>query len=203
MTFAEYGFTLEDYLTKELHLRMERGGRYVCCPLHDENTASFRYYENEDTFYCFGCDKGGDVVMLHKYLRERELGEDCTVSYGAALKEVRKIVYKHTKNEKVLEDSSTVRNKTDYEIDGNRVVARRIRPASRVRTEEVKEVVQETPEVEKSTTPDVTEPVVRTVKKKVERSPLETLRILQSIKTAMYERDNATAQRKLFLLENP
>lgn len=200
MTFAEYGFTLEDYLTKELHLQLERGGRYVCCPLHDENTASFRIYEDEDTFYCFGCDKGGDVVKLHQYLAERE---GRAMTYGVALKEVKKIVYKHTKNEKVLESSKAIRKKTDYEIDGNRVVARKIQPVARVK-EEVKEVVQESPVVEKSTAPAVEEEtVVKTVKKKVERSPLETLHIIQSIKSAMYERDNATAQRKLFLLENP
>lgn len=197
MTFGEYGFTLEDYLTKELKLRLERGGRYVCCPLHDENTASFRIYDDEDTFYCFGCDVGGDVVVLHQKLAERE-GKKMT--YGAALREVRKIVYKHTKDARVLEGTQNLRQKTDYEIDGNRVVARKIKPEyskTEKQAEEVTPIVEETPTEKPAETPVVA------VKPKVERSALETLRIVNDIKQAMYSRDTALAQRKLFLLENP
>lgn len=43
----------------------------VCCPLHDEDTPSCRYYVNTESFYCFGCQKGGDVVALHRYFAEK------------------------------------------------------------------------------------------------------------------------------------
>lgn len=46
----------------------------VCCPLHDEDTPSFRYYENTSSFYCFGCQRGGDVISLHRYYAERMNG---------------------------------------------------------------------------------------------------------------------------------
>lgn len=38
----------------------------VCkCPLHNEDTGSFRYFDYSNSFYCFGCSKGGDVINLH------------------------------------------------------------------------------------------------------------------------------------------
>ncbi len=46
----------------------------ACCPLHDENTPSFRYYEDSKSFYCFGCTKGGTVINLHRYFYERMNG---------------------------------------------------------------------------------------------------------------------------------
>lgn len=43
----------------------------VCCPIHDEDTPSFRYYESTSSFYCFGCQRGGDIVELHRYFAEK------------------------------------------------------------------------------------------------------------------------------------
>lgn len=43
----------------------------VCCPLHDEDTPSCRYYEETNSFYCFGCGRGGDVIQLHRYFAEK------------------------------------------------------------------------------------------------------------------------------------
>lgn len=46
----------------------------VCCPLHDEDTPSCRYYEETNSFYCFGCQRGGSVIELHSYYAEKNNG---------------------------------------------------------------------------------------------------------------------------------
>lgn len=46
----------------------------ACCPLHDEDTPSMRYYEETNTFYCFGCRRGGDIIALHRMFTERQTG---------------------------------------------------------------------------------------------------------------------------------
>ncbi len=37
-----------------------------CCPLHNEDTPSFRVYGYSNTYYCFGCGSGGDIIHLHQ-----------------------------------------------------------------------------------------------------------------------------------------
>lgn len=36
---------------------------YACCPIHHEKTPSFRVYKN-NSWFCFGCAKGGDIITL-------------------------------------------------------------------------------------------------------------------------------------------
>lgn len=44
----------------------------VCkCPLHDEATPSMRFFEETNTFYCYGCRAGGDIVQLHRKFTEQ------------------------------------------------------------------------------------------------------------------------------------
>lgn len=37
-------------------------GDMICCPFHDDKTPSMKLYD--DHFYCFGCQKSGDVIDL-------------------------------------------------------------------------------------------------------------------------------------------
>lgn len=46
----------------------------IKCCIHDENTPSFRYYEETNTFFCFGCRAGGDVINLHRKFIESMTG---------------------------------------------------------------------------------------------------------------------------------
>lgn len=39
-----------------------------CCPFHTEKTASFQVYPKSQSFYCFGCGVGGDVISLTEKL---------------------------------------------------------------------------------------------------------------------------------------
>lgn len=39
---------------------------FVLCPMHGEKTPSLRIYKN--TFFCFGCQTGGDVIRFVQHL---------------------------------------------------------------------------------------------------------------------------------------
>ncbi len=39
-------------------------GYVTNCPLHQDNHPSFYIYTDTNSFYCFGCNQGGDVIKL-------------------------------------------------------------------------------------------------------------------------------------------
>ena len=46
---------------------LRRGKDYVAlCPFHSEKTPSFHVYTDTQSFYCFGCGAGGDVITFTK-----------------------------------------------------------------------------------------------------------------------------------------
>ncbi len=52
----------------------------IRCPFHSERTASFRIYQRNNSFYCFGCGIGGDQINF--------VAKILGISYYDALKRV-------------------------------------------------------------------------------------------------------------------
>ena len=52
---------------ERLGRKLKKNGskHWACCPLHGEKTASLCIY-GDGTWYCFGCNKGGDAVRLYQ-----------------------------------------------------------------------------------------------------------------------------------------
>lgn len=48
------------------YVNLKRAGRNVkgLCPFHNEKTPSFTVYPDSQSFYCFGCGAGGDVITF-------------------------------------------------------------------------------------------------------------------------------------------
>lgn len=48
------------------NVELTQRGRYfwACCPFHTEKTPSFKVDPHRQTFYCFGCQRHGDVVAF-------------------------------------------------------------------------------------------------------------------------------------------
>ena len=52
---------------------LRRGKDYVAlCPFHSEKTPSFHVYTDTQSFYCFGCGAGGDVITFTKKIENLE-----------------------------------------------------------------------------------------------------------------------------------
>ena len=48
------------------YVPLKRAGRTSkgLCPFHSEKTPSFVVYHDSESFYCFGCGAGGDVISF-------------------------------------------------------------------------------------------------------------------------------------------
>ena len=52
-----------DVISEYINLGKRQGRiRKGLCPFHNEKTPSFAVYEDTQSFYCFGCGVGGDVI---------------------------------------------------------------------------------------------------------------------------------------------
>ncbi len=56
------------------YVSLKRRGRNLVglCPFHGEKTASFTVYPETASFYCFGCQAGGDVITFIKKIENLE-----------------------------------------------------------------------------------------------------------------------------------
>lgn len=88
----------------------------VCCPLHDEDTPSCRYYPDTESFYCFGCAKGGNVIYLHKYFASRMNGTEVSLDESIAF--LYNYFVKGKETETFVKEQTVTKEKlnSDYDI---------------------------------------------------------------------------------------
>ena len=55
-----------------LELKFSGKNKKCCCPFHSEKTPSFVVFEETDSFYCFGCGIGGDVITFIEKIENLE-----------------------------------------------------------------------------------------------------------------------------------
>ena len=55
------------------YVSLKRAGSNLkgLCPFHSEKSPSFTVYPNDNSFYCFGCGAGGDVIT---FIKKKENG---------------------------------------------------------------------------------------------------------------------------------
>ena len=59
---ADIETTISSYVNLKRAVRISKG----LCPFHGEKTASFTVYPDTQSYYCFGCGNGGDVITFIK-----------------------------------------------------------------------------------------------------------------------------------------
>src|SRR5699024_2503824 len=59
------------------YVQLKRKGRLYSglCPFHNEKTPSFYVYPETQSFYCFGCGAGGDVISFVKKINNLDYPE--------------------------------------------------------------------------------------------------------------------------------
>ncbi len=59
------------------YVQLNRRGRTCSglCPFHNEKTASFHVYPENQSFYCFGCGAGGDIITFAKKINNLDYVE--------------------------------------------------------------------------------------------------------------------------------
>lgn len=55
---------IEDIMSSYINLKRAGRNLKAVCPFHSEKTASFVVYPESQSFYCFGCGAGGDVISF-------------------------------------------------------------------------------------------------------------------------------------------
>lgn len=68
------------------YVQLRRRGRVLVglCPFHNEKTPSFTVYPDTQSFYCFGCAAGGDVITFAKRINNLDYVEAVKLLAGRA-----------------------------------------------------------------------------------------------------------------------
>ena len=63
------------------YISLQRKGRryWACCPFHFEKTPSFAIDEIKQTYHCYGCGVGGDVISFVRKYENIEFMEACKI----------------------------------------------------------------------------------------------------------------------------
>lgn len=60
----KYRNKIDDVISSYVNLKRAGSNKTGLCPFHSEKTPSFTVFTNTETFYCFGCGAGGDVITF-------------------------------------------------------------------------------------------------------------------------------------------
>ena len=61
---VKYRNKIEDVIASYVNLKRAGSNYQGLCPFHSEKTPSFTVFPNTETFHCFGCGAGGDVISF-------------------------------------------------------------------------------------------------------------------------------------------
>ena len=59
---VKYKNPIADVVSAYVQLRRRGRTSVGLCPFHSEKSPSFTVYEDSNSYYCFGCGAGGDVI---------------------------------------------------------------------------------------------------------------------------------------------
>ena len=108
----DMGWYYNDGYTADLNIR-----EVIKCPFHSEVTPSFRYYPETNSYYCWGCAKGGDVIRLHRDFMV-DKGDD--VSFATAVDFLYEVFIEGSISK--AQNINKVKKKVEYENKGSDVI---------------------------------------------------------------------------------
>ena len=79
----KYRCDIESIVSKYVNLRKSGRSLSGLCPFHSEKTPSFHVFPDNQSFYCFGCETGGDVITFIRKIENLDYIE--AVKYLAQL----------------------------------------------------------------------------------------------------------------------
>ena len=65
----------------ESYTKTSKGTQYPC-PIHNEKSPSLQIYKDTNTWYCFGCGKGGDTIAFVMAVNDVEFKEAVRILNG-------------------------------------------------------------------------------------------------------------------------
>ena len=68
----KYNCDVEKVISSYVNLKRKGRGLGGLCPFHSEKTPSFTVYTDTQSYYCFGCGAGGDVITFIRQIENLE-----------------------------------------------------------------------------------------------------------------------------------